>query len=527
MFDITQLDSAIRSEGGVSRRLFLAYGAALAAIPSQADDSPKGTVKFQSNPFTLGVASGDPHDDSVVIWTRLAPKPLEDDGGMPHEKVEVTWVVAADEGMKKVVHKGTADATKKLGHSVHVVVNGLKPDTWYWYQFHCGKEDSPVGRTRTMPDPTDMPKRLQFAFASCQNYEEGLFTAYKHMAKDELDFVIHLGDYIYEFAQRKDGVRKHAGDKCKSLADYRVRHCQYRHDPLLHNMHARCPWIVTWDDHEVEGNYANDISKYPGNSPAELLKHRAHAYQAYYEMMPLRPRSVPSGPDLKLYRTVTFGRLASFKVLDTRQYRTNQPNGDDSADINEAALNPKSTLLGTKQREWLEEALLKSKAKWNVLAQQVMMGMVDRETGNEKKYSMDAWPGYAHERMKLMKFLADNKVSNPMVLSGDVHSNWLNELRVDDRKQETPIVATEFVGTSISSKGNGKVINPKHLAALQSENPFVKFHNDERGYVRCTVTPKEWKSEYQVVTEVEKPGGDSLTRAAFVAIAGKPGVVKA
>jgi alkaline phosphatase D len=289
-------------------------------------------------------------------------------------------------------------------------------------------------------------------------------------------------------------------------------------------MHARCPWVVTWDDHEVEGNYANARSKHEGVPPAEFLKRRAHAYQAYYEMMPLRPRSVPKGPDLLLYRDVDFGRLASFNVLDTRQYRTDQRNGDEAAPLNEAARNPRNTLLGGKQREWLERQLDRSKAVWNVLAQQVVMGMLDRH--GKKEYSMDAWPGYFHERRELLRFLARKKVRNPVVLSGDVHSNWVNELRVDDREQEGPPVAVEFVGTSISSKGNGKPVAPARLAALQAANPFLKFHNDERGYVRCTVTEKEWKSEFQVVSDVTKPGAKVSTAATFVVEQGQPGVKK-
>ncbi len=530
MLDLTQLDSAVRHEGGVSRRLFLAYGAALAATPTlslRAANKPKGPPKFKTDPFSLGVASGDPSDDGFALWTRLAPKPLEEDGGMPHESVEVQWVVASDEAMKKVLRKGTADATPALGHSVHIEVEGLKADAWYWYQFHCGEASSPVGRTRTMPLVTASPERLKFAFASCQNYEDGLFTAYQHMAKDDLDLVFHLGDYIYEFGQHNDLVRRHARPEVKTLADYRIRHSQYRSDPLLYRMHARCPWVVTWDDHEFEGNYANDISKNQGVSPANFLKQRASAYQAYYEMMPLRARSVPQGPNLKLYRSLSFGRLATFQVLDTRQYRTNQPNGDEAADINEAALNPKNTLLGAAQKEWLQGALGKSKATWNVLAQQIMMAMVDRNAGKVKTYSMDAWPGYASERMKLIQFLADNHVANPVVLSGDIHSNWVNELRVDDRNAKTPVVATEFVGTSISSKGNGSEVDTKKLATLLAENPCVKFHNDQRGYVRCMVTRDTWQSDYQVVSDVTKPGGTAATEASFVVRAGKAGVTKA
>ena len=327
MLDLSELRAAARSEGGVSRRLFLAYGAALSTLPVLGSRAQAGSsrINFASDPFTLGVASGDPTETGVVLWTRLAPKPLEPDGGVPPEGVEVAWEVATDDGMREVVRRGTAVASPQLAHSVHVEVEGLKPDRWYWYRFKVGDATSPVGRTRTCPGPDSSPDKLRFAFASCSHWEQGYFTAYEHMAKDELDLTFHLGDYIYEYGGRENLVRKHAGPKLRTLGDYRVRHAQYRTDPNLQAAHARCPWVVTWDDHEFENNYANDISEKTGIDPVEFLEQRANAYQAYYEAMPLRPRSVPQGAHMKLYRTLPYGRLATFQVLDTRQYRTDQP----------------------------------------------------------------------------------------------------------------------------------------------------------------------------------------------------------
>lgn len=523
MLELSRLREAVRYEGGVSRRLFLAWGAALSALPwvaARAADPVR--VSFPSDPFCLGVASGEPTDTGVVLWARLAPKPLEPGGGLPPAPVEVRWEVANDEAMKDVVRTGTAIATPQFGHSVHVEVSGLKPDRWYWYRFRAGDADSPVGHTRTAPERAATPEKLRFAFASCQHYEQGLFTAYEHMAKDDLDLVLHLGDYIYEYAAKDKLVRKHLGKKLASLDDYRIRHAQYRSDPLLKAMHARCPWVVTWDDHEVENNYANAVSEKKGVRPADFLVQRANAYQAYYEMMPLRRRSVPHGPDMKLYRKLSFGRLAEFLVLDTRQYRTNQPNNDKASDLDEDALNPKNTMLGAKQAAWLKAALLQSTATWNVLAQQVMMGMVDLTAGENHTYSMDQWPGCAHERIELMKFIGERRVPNPVVLTGDIHSSWVNDLRGDDRDLKTPIVATEFVGTSISSGGNG-VKELKGANVLLAENPFVRFHNRQRGYVRCTVTRDNWTSDYQIVEEVTRPGAPVVTRGSFVVEVGKPG----
>uniref|UniRef100_UPI002633A8E1 alkaline phosphatase D family protein n=1 Tax=uncultured Gimesia sp. TaxID=1678688 RepID=UPI002633A8E1 len=248
MFDFKQLQAAIKSENGVSRRLFLSYGAALSSLPfltpvAWADRSPV----FKKDPFTLGVASGDPDSSSVILWTRLAPEPLEPNGGMGPQAVEVRWEVADDEGFQKPVASGTAQATPQLGHTVHVEVPGLQPDRWYWYRFQAGDAVSPVGRTRTMPVASDMPEQLKFAFASCQNFEQGLFTAYEQMSRDDVDLVFHLGDYIYEYASGRNGkIRTHLGPEIETLGDYRVRYAQYRSDPLLHQMHAKCPWFLTW-----------------------------------------------------------------------------------------------------------------------------------------------------------------------------------------------------------------------------------------------------------------------------------------
>ena len=409
MLNLDRLHEAARDEGGVSRRLFLAYAAALSAVPlsgGRAEGRTARRASFASDPFAVGVASGDPTPRGVVLWTRLAPEPLEPGGGMAPENVEVLWELAADDAMKQVVRRGTAIATPQLGHSVHVEVDGLDPDRPYWYRFRAGDAESPVGRTRTMPAPGAQPDELRFAFASCQHFETGLYTAYEHMAKDDLDLVIHLGDYIYEGPGRDGQVRKHVGAEIRSLEDYRIRHAQYKTDPHLRAMHALCPWVVTWDDHEFDNNCAGAVSEEKEVDPVAFLERRANAYQAYYEMMPLRRRSLPRGPHMQLYRTVSFGRLAAFQVLDTRQYRSDQPNDDRRSPLNEAALDPKQSMLGARQAGWLKASLLESPATWNVLAQQVMMGMVGfRPEEGELQYSMDQWPGYAHERIELMRFL--------------------------------------------------------------------------------------------------------------------------
>lgn len=523
MLELSRISEAVRYEGAVSRRLFLAYGAALAGLPRLAERAvaAERNLTFSANPFSSGIASGDPDSGSVVLWTRLAVDPFDPNGGVQNEFIPVQWEVAHDEAFGHIVTKGVATATPQLGHSVHVTVEGLEPDRWYFYRFRAGDAQSPVGRCRTLPAADALPEKLRFAVTSCQNFEQGLYTAYEQMLRDDVDLVFHLGDYIYEGPGRDNLVRKHFGKEIVSLGDYRIRFAQYRSDPLLQQMHAACPWFVTWDDHEVDNNYAAGISEKLDDDPVAFLQRRANAYQAYYENMPLRRSSLPKGPDLRLYRKGSFGKLAEFLILDTRQYRSDQPNSDKRSGINEAAMNPQSTMLGRRQKQWLQSSLLTSEATWNVLAQQVMMGMValGRE-GDAPLYSMDQWPGYTSERQQLAAFLADRRIPNPVVLTGDIHSNWANELRVDDRQQETPVVAAEFVATSLSSGGNGRS-RPDYVELLQAANPFVKFHNNERGYIRCNVTPKTWTSDYVAVEDVLAPGGKIVTRASFVIEAGQ------
>ena len=429
MLDLSKLQEAVRYEGGVTRRLFLAYSAGLAAIPLRGRQAiaKSRPPKFVANPFGVGVASGDPTADGVVLWTRLVPQPLELKGGMEPHNVEVAWELAEDDAMRRVIRRGTAIATPELAHSVHVEVDGLAPDRWYWYRFRVGDAESPIGRTRTMPSADITPQKLRFAFASCQDFEDGYYTAYEHMAKDELDLVFHLGDYIYENAPTDGLVRKLVGKELESLDDYRLRYAQQKSDPLLQGMHARCPWIVTWDDHEVVDDYAGEFSKEPVIDPVKFLVRRAAAYQAYYEAMPLRKESLPRGPNLQLYRKMSFGRLAEFFVLDTRQYRTDQPYAGKKHGIDDLAMSPKATILGGPQTQWLHSSLAESTSQWNVLAQQVLMAMVDGTPGDKQEFSMEKWTGYMHDRLSLVQFLADRHISNPVVLSGDIHSNWVND----------------------------------------------------------------------------------------------------
>jgi alkaline phosphatase D len=480
--------------------------------------------RFTTDPFSLGVASGDPTPDGVVLWTRLAPDPING-GGMPPEPVTVKWEIAADDQMKDIAMRGSVVATPELGHSAHVEVQGLKPGRWYWYRFMAGDAVSPVGRTRTAPSYSGRLDRLRFAFASCQHYETGYFTAYKHMADEQLDLVAHLGDYIYEGGASAERPRRHNSAEIISLEDYRNRYALYKSDPHLKLAHAAFPWIVTWDDHEVDNNYAGDIPE-DKQSRQAFLERRAHAYQAYYEHMPLRRSSLPKGPDMRLYRRLRYGDLAEFNVLDTRQYRSDQPCGDGSKLLCPEALNPQATMMGAEQERWLFNNLNESKTVWNVIAQQVMMARWDSAPGKDLRLSMDKWAAYPAALNRFLNFLRERKTSNLVVITGDIHSNWVAELKTDFDDPSSAVVGTEFVGTSITSGGDGMDMRPDVERQLV-ENPHIKFFNGQRGYVLCDLNAKRWQTDYRVVAAVSKPDQPISTRASFVVEKGRPGPLNA
>ena len=500
------------------RRSFLSL-AAIGAVALRAGAQRRKPV-FKSNPFTLGVASGDPGPEGFVLWTRLAPDPLNG-GGLDAAEIDVRWEVASDEGFRKVVKAGTAVADPRLVHSVHVEVDGLEPDRWFWYRFAAGDDVSPAGRARTMPAPGSEPGRMRFAFASCQHFETGYFTAYEHMAAESPDLVFHLGDYIYE-GKSNPRLRAHLGGELESLDDYRNRYALYRTDRDLQGAHAACPWTVTWDDHEFDNNYAADVSEQPGVRRTDFLERRASAYQAYYEHMPLRAAQLPRGSAMQLYRSVEFGRLARFGVLDTRQYRSDQPCGDRTKPVCDGVSDPAATLLGDRQEAWLFELMGSSPAAWNVLPQQIMMARVDRQPGEEVTRSMDQWSGYDAARGRLLGFLAESRVRNPVVLTGDIHSHWVNDLLEDFDDPASRVVATEFVGTSISSGGDGGP-NREYAEGVMRDNPFVKLHNAQRGYVTCDLTPRLFTARYRVLDSVTRRGVPLGTLAEFVVEDGRPG----
>ncbi|MDQ3152842.1 MAG: alkaline phosphatase D family protein [Actinomycetota bacterium] len=511
----------------LTRRTVLLTGAAAVAGAGAATliRAPGAVAAPSADPFTLGVASGDPAPDGMVLWTRLAPTPLAEDGlgGMGSRPVEVEWELAVDERFTRVERRGTETAVPDAAHSVHVELAGLRPGREYFYRFRAGGHVSPTGRTRTAPNPGVLGGPLTMCFASCSQYEHGYFTAYRRLAEEEPDLVLHLGDYQYEYTADDyvapgGNVRDHVGPETVTLANYRQRLAQYKTDEDLQAAHAVAPWLVVWDDHELDNNWADEIPEEP---QPDYLARRAAAFRAYYENMPLRRASLPRGIDLQLYRRVEWGRLATFHMLDTRQYRDDQPCGDEFGSDCAERTEPTRSITGDEQEAWLLDGLTGSTARWDVLGQQVFFSQVDFTPGAGRGFNPDAWDGYVANRDRVAAGLAQAR--NAVVLTGDVHAHWAAEVkeRFDDPSSAT--VATELVASSITSGGDGSETQAD-TAGILADNPHIRFYNNRRGYVRTRFTGSELRTDFRVVPVVSRPGAPVQTRASFVVGDREPGL---
>jgi alkaline phosphatase D len=453
---------------------------------------------------------------------------------MPSGRYEVRWEVAADENFRTIEQTGEVEALPELGYSVHPEVHGLRPGRDYFYRFKAGSEISPVGRTRTAPAPDDVASGIRLAMASCQRWEAGLFTAYQHMAREDLDLVVHLGDYIYEMPITDPGPRstlppRVARPEPMTLEQYRYRYAVYKSDQHLQATHAAFPFLVTWDDHEVENNYANEISDVdtePDQDRAVFLQRRAQAYQAYYEHQPLRLRSMPHGPDMQVYRRISYGGLAELNVMDTRQYRSDQACGDGIVTGCDERLEPSRTLPGFEQERWLIDGLTRSRARWNVMAQQVAFSQRDTARGPDQLLNMDKWDGYAASRDRVRDAIIQGDVKGLVILTGDAHQNNAIDVKADFDDTSSAVIGSEFVGTSIASDGDGSDMTETGRAML-AENPHIKFFNSQRGYVLCTFTSSHCRADYRVVSEVTTGTAPIGTRASFVVDRDRPGLQSA
>ena len=510
----------------MDRRDFVNDLARLAALSAVVPSAWRVTSRprFEEDPFQLGVASGDPTPTGGILWTRLAPRPLEPEGGMDGVRTVVRWEVAEDEGFARIVRRGSATAAPELSFSVHADVDGLEPDRWYHYRFTTGDATSPVGRLRTTPADGALTP-LRFAFASCQHYEEGLYTAYEHMAQEELDLIVHLGDYIYEYATIAGRVRAHAGLEIRTLDDYRRRYAQYKSDPALQAVHAKCPWMITWDDHDVDNNYAGLLGENGMESEEQMRVRRAAAYQAWWEHHPVRMSRVRSWADLNITRGAPWGALAHLWVLDTRQYRSRQPCGGGTqaipcGDREDTA----RTMLGDAQERWLDAGLAESRARWQVLANQVMIAPFDQSPGEQVRVAMDNWNGYPAARDRLLRTIAERAAGRTVVLTGDIHMSWTSDLHADFSRPDARPIAAELVGTSISSGGDGSERPGWVSRANLAESPHLRWHDGRRGYVRCAVSPEEWRADYRVVPFVSRPGTPIVTASSWRLAHGRAGL---
>lgn len=515
------------------RRTLLGAGALLAGAGAArrviARPVAAGSGALPADPFTLGVASGYPHPHGMVLWTRLAPEPDAPHGGMPAVPIRVQVLVARDEAFRHVVRRHTAWAVPDWAHSLHVETAGLEPDRWYWYRFEAGGWTSPAGRTRTAPAADAPDPRLRFAVACCQHYEHGYFNAYRAIVDDGPDLIVHLGDYLYENHAGPGAVRRLDGPAPVTLSDYRIHHARYRRDPDLQRAHAACPWLLTWDDHEVDNDYAGDRSAgdWP---PAWFRARRAAAYRAYYEHMPLPRTMLPVGADMRIHGEWWFGGLARFFMLDTRQYRDPEACPDIRAaflrgldpDRCPALHDPARSMLGRQQRDWLLARLpANPDVPWTFLGNQTLMqpAAVSVREGPRLVFT-DGWDGYFGERAALLAALASERVPNPVVLSGDVHAFYANALLRDDSAPAQGVAATEFVCGAITSP----VPSPRFVARVQAEHPAVRFtHTDKRGFLRIDLERSALRATMVGMSTVREPRALPIEIARFEVAAGRRG----
>jgi alkaline phosphatase D len=492
------------------RTLLLATPALALRLPARA----AGTTLF-----ALGVASGDPTPGGFVIWTRLMPAP----GAALPASVPVEWVVAEDEALRRPIARGQAMAVPAEAHSLHIEVAGLRPGAWYHYRFTAMGEASPTGRARTAPAP-GAAEPIHIAVANCQQYEHGFYAAHRHIAASAPDLVAFLGDYIYEASWGRNLVRSHASPTARSLEDYRARYALYRADPDLQAAHAACPWVVTWDDHEVSNDYASDMGERERGEP--FLARRAAAYQAFWEHMPLPRSAKPSGPHARIHRRIGLGTLAQIHVLDDRQYR--HPQACQPPDRGGATrvtfdqcpdlADPARSLLGAEQEAWLQNGLAREEVRWSLIAQQTRMARLGGRQ-SPPVYWTDGWDGYQPARKRLLDQLAarGGGQGTPLILGGDIHAFMAAELRPDFDRPETPACAVEFVATSITSQNNSRYTLPF------PNDPHIAFADaSRRGWLALRLTAREAVATMMAVDNPADAGSGAAPLRRFAVAQGMP-----
>ncbi|WP_426705619.1 alkaline phosphatase D family protein [Corynebacterium auriscanis] len=524
--EVAEVSSSVIAAAAITRRRALQAGATLTAAGAVAVSAQTGAAAVapaRHAVFQHGVASGDPLPNGVLLWTRVTSRPNDYAGRGRGVKTKLKWEVSPNRDFKTIATSGTVFATPATDMTVKPDATGLQPATSYYYRFivvdgpYRG-QISPIGRTRTAPAAGANISELRFALFSCANWEAGYFNAYRDMAKrTDLDFALHVGDYIYEYKRgeyngKRGAVRGHLpANEIVTLQDYRERYAQYRTDSALQAAHAACPWIVTWDDHEVANDtWAGGAENHTPGREGSFTKRRDAAIQAYLEWLPIR--ATPFSQGGHIYRNLSFGNLVELNMLDLRTYRNKQMSFLKAKGIDQK----NRTMLGSEQFKWLAGKLTTSQAKWNLIGNSVMISPVlipplDPKTTaavtqllglpeQGMPYNFDQWDGYAAERRRLIKLLTERKINNTVWLTGDIHSSWANDIPVEPGAYPRKGVAgVEIVCTSVTSSNIDDILKlPEdnalsHTAeeAFKGMNRHIKFLDyDSHGYTVVQVTPE-------------------------------------
>jgi alkaline phosphatase D len=513
---------------GMRRRRWLELAvlqAASGTLPGLAAEE----IRFDTNPFQLGIASGQPSTRSVVLWTRLlAANPLRNPWG--EQTVRVDWQMATDEQFAHIVQSGTTFAPPELSHSVHVEVEGLPPNQVFWYRFQSGGALSAVGRTRTLPLPDDTTTPLKIAFASCQRYHSGAFVAYDHMLADAPDLVVFLGDYIYEMGAAQNENRGTWMYPASKIADYRELYRLAKSDPSLQRMHANGPWLIIWDDHEVQNDYAGADVRLHG-AGGNTARRMEMGYRTWYEHMPVSPRALTGGTpgllanshELRIYGTVRWGKTANLHLLDTRQYRSKQVScgvagmfkTDNCPDLNA----PQRVMLGEAQSSWLTTQLhangqhQAAATHWNLICQpSVFSPFVIPVAGGLLNH--DNWDGYPAARERILADITTGNTTNPVLLGGDIHQNWVAHVHRDPNNPASPVVVPEFCVTSITTASIGK-FTAQDMKALAPHCVYTDRHR--RGYMLATLSDEKLVVD---IRHVDIAANTATTSARFEVLTG-------
>ncbi len=510
---------------GLGRQAAALALATLFAPPGRGSERAVERVRPTEDPFTLGIASGMPAPHTVVLWTRLAPRPREPLGGLPDAPVALRWELADDEGFTRGLIGGEVLARPEHAHSVHVEASGLLPDRRYFYRFRCGDALSPVGRTRTAPAPGAKVGRLRLALASCQHYEQGEFTLHREIAERDLDLVLFVGDYIYESSSRRTPLRSHEGPAPTTLAGYRQRHATYKLDAALRAAHAAHPWLLTWDDHEVENDYAGDASRDPALDSAAFLRLRAAAYKAYFEHMPVSPRMAPQGASMRIHAHHGWGDLADLWTLDSRQYRSLQPCNPPGRAGGRVLLqcdtldDPAATMFGAAQEAWIAAQLAASTSAWRVLAHSTQLAPSGIDSPIGRTRFSDSWDGYPQARLRLLRACAAQPLGGVVCLGGDAHRHAVAQLRLDPLDPRSPVVASEFVGSSLTSRS----LSDTAVTLMRMSNPdLLHARGDERGYMAFELTPQRLHCEMRATAHPVRADATVHTQARYTVERGRP-----